>query len=242
MTPPEPLDGSLGRHYKSLGELVYQRLRHEILWGTMKPGSILSLRTLSEQFGVSPMPVRDAVRRLATEGLVEVSPRSSTRVARISPEGVKEVFEVRSRLEALAARLATRHLTSADISHLKQLSNKLDQAAPTNSAEEWHRLNQELHLLIFRKCGNSLLQRMTQDLWEQNFRLFTSRVATQVRFRLRRSKEHRRIVNAIMRCDPDEVEAAWRDHVWQSGIETEKYLRSLASKPEPPTTTIGHAG
>ena len=108
MTPPEALDGSLGRHYKSLGELVYQRLRNEILWGNMQPGSILSLRRLSEQFGVSPMPVRDAVRRLATEGLVEVSPRSSTRVARVSPEGVKEVFEFAA---------ASKHSQPAWLSH-----------------------------------------------------------------------------------------------------------------------------
>lgn len=223
-------DSSLGRQYKSLSDLVYQRLRTHILWGTIRPGSILSIRKLSEQFGVSPMPVRDAVRRLATEELVEVAPRSSTRVARVSPERVKEIFEVRSRLEALAARLAVQHLGPAELASLEKLPRKLDRAAAANRAEDWHRLNEELHLLIFRKCGNSLLRRLTQDLWERNFRHFTGRAATQAKFRLRRSKEHRRIVDALMRRDPDEVEAAWRDHVWQSGIETEEYLRSLAAK------------
>ncbi|MBI4574463.1 MAG: GntR family transcriptional regulator [candidate division NC10 bacterium] len=230
MRPPEPLDGSLGRQYQSLSELVYRRLRDQILWGAIPPGSILSVRKLSERLGVSPMPVRDALRRLATDELVDVAPRSSTRVARVSPERVKEMFEVRSGLEALAARLAVPHLTAADIAYLEKLPEKLDCAAAANRAEEWHRLNQELHLLIFRKCGNSLLQRMTQDLWERNLRHFTGRAVTQAKFRRRRSKEHRRIVSGLMRRDPDEVEAAWRDHVWQSGIETVEYLRTLAPK------------
>ncbi len=230
MQPPEPLNSSFGRQYKSLSELAYQRLRNHILWGTIRPGSTLSIRKLSEQFGVSPMPVRDAVRRLATEELVEVFPRSSTRVARVSLERVKEIFEVRSRLEALAARLAAPHLTPVELAHLEKLPKKLDRAAAANRAEDWHRLNEELHLLIFRKCGNSLLRRMAQDLWERNFRHFTGRAATQAKFRLRRSKEHWRIVDALMRRDPDEVEAAWRDHVWQSGIETVEYLRTFILK------------
>jgi DNA-binding GntR family transcriptional regulator len=73
---------------------------------------------------------------------------------------------------------------------------------------------------------------MTQDLWERNLRHFTGRVATQAHFRRLRSEEHRRMVRALMRRDPDAVEAAWRDHVWQSGIETVEYLQSLAAKPE----------
>jgi len=232
MRPPQPLNSSLGRQYKSLSELVYRRLRGQILLGSILPGSTLSVRKLSEQLGVSPMPVREALQRLATEELVEVAPRSSTRVARLSPERVKEMFEVRSRLEALAARLSVRHLTPADLIYLGKLPERLDRAASSNRADEWQRLNQELHMLVFRKCGNSLVQRMTQDLWERNLRHFTGRVATQADFRRRRSKEHRRIVSALTRRDPDAVEAAWRDHVWQSGIETVEWLRSLAAKAE----------
>ena len=230
MQVAEPLNNSLGRQYKSLSELVYRSLREQILWGTIAPGSVLSVRKLSERFGVSPMPVRDALQRLAAEELVEVAPRSSTRVARLSPERVRETFEIRSRLEAFAARLSVPHLTASDLTFLKKLPEKLDAAAAANHAEEWARLNQELHLLVFRKCGNSLLHRMTQDLWERNLRHFTGRAATQARFRRRRSEEHRRIVSALLRRDPDEVETAWRDHVWQSGIETVEFLGSLATR------------
>jgi DNA-binding GntR family transcriptional regulator len=232
MQPPQPLDSSLGRQYKSLSELVYRRLREQILWGTIPPGSTLSVRKLSEQLGVSPMPVRDALQRLATEEWVEVAPRSSTRVAQISPERVQELNEARSRIEALAARLAIPHLTPEDLTYLKKMPDKLDRAAAAGHVEEWYGLNQELHLLIFQRCGNSLVRRMAQDLWDKNFRHFTGRVVRQAKFRQRRSKEHRRIVSALIRRDPDGAEAAWRDHVWRSGIETVEYLRSLTLKAE----------
>jgi DNA-binding GntR family transcriptional regulator len=151
MRTPQPLNSSLGRQYKSLSELVYRRLRGQILLGSILTGSTLSVRKLSEQLGVSPMPVRDALQRLATEELVEVAPRSSTRVARLSPERVQEMFEVRSRLEALAARQSVARLTAADLEYLGKLPERLDRAATSNRSEEWQRLNQELHTLIFRK-------------------------------------------------------------------------------------------
>ncbi len=235
------LDGSLGRQYKSLSELVYHRLRDQILWGVIPPGSILSVRKLSERLGVSPMPVRDALRRLATDELVDVAPRSSTRVMQISLERVQEMFEVRSCLEALAARLAVAHLTSADIEGLKRFQKRLDVAASQDRPEEWHHWNQEVHLLIFRKCGNSLLQRMAQDLWERNFRHFTGRAVTQAGFRQRRSTEHRRIFRAMLRRDPDATEAAWRNHVRQAEVEAVEYLRSLTFKASASRNKTGPA-
>jgi DNA-binding GntR family transcriptional regulator len=176
------------------------------------------------------MPVRDALRRLATDELVEVSPRSSTRVTHISPERVQEMAEIRSCLEALAARLAVSHLTPRDIAQLKRFQQRLDLAAVQDRPEEWHRWNQEFHLFIFRKCGNGLLRRMAQDLFEQNFRHFTGRVVTQAGFRQRRSKEHQRILRAILRRDADATAAAWGDHVRQSEKEVVEYLRFLMSQ------------
>src|SRR5215831_20602740 len=117
---PAPLPPLPGRP-PSLHELVYAELRRQILWGEVTAGSTLSVRRLSEQFKVSPMPVRDAIRRLAVEELVEVTPRSSTRVSLVSPEAVREIAEVRSRLEGLAARLAVPNLTSDDVKRLREL-------------------------------------------------------------------------------------------------------------------------
>jgi DNA-binding GntR family transcriptional regulator len=113
------------------------------------------VRTLAEALCVSPMPVREALLRLALEELVEVSPRSSTRVTSISLDRVREICEMRNYLEPLAARLAVPHLTPTDLKHIRQWLKKMDAAAAKDRPEEWHRWNQELHALMFRKCGNS---------------------------------------------------------------------------------------
>ena len=230
MPARKPLSTALGKQYESLSDLVYRHLRDQILWGTLPPGSRLSLRGLAEHLGVSPMPVRDALRRLATEELVEVAPRSSTRVTQISLETIREMFEIRTHLEPLAGRLAVAHLTTADIERLHRYQEKLERATSQHHPEEWHRWNQEFHLFIFRKCGNNLLRRMTESLWNRNFRFLTGRVVTQADFRERRAKEHRQMLRAFRRRDPDALEAAYRYHMVQSGIATMEFFRTLGPK------------
>jgi DNA-binding GntR family transcriptional regulator len=217
----------------SLNELVYVELRRRILWGEITAGTILSVRRLSEQFRVSPMPVRDAIRRLEAEELVEVTPRSSTRVSLVSPEAVREIAEVRSRLEGLAARLAVPSLTSGDVKRLRELLRAMHQAATRNDPEAWHQGNAEFHRVVIHRSGNRLLTRMTDGLWDRSIRHFSARVLSQAHFRRLRHKEHQRIVQAIVSRDPDQVEQVWRDHVYQSGLETVEYLRSLAASPAP---------
>jgi DNA-binding GntR family transcriptional regulator len=222
------MSSTLPSRPQSLNELVYAELRRRILWGEIAPGSILSVRQLSAQFSVSPMPVRDAIRRLAVEELVEVTPRSSTRVSLISPEAVREIAEVRSRLEALAARLALQTLTSADVKRLRELLRSMQVAAGRNDPEAWHQANAEFHRVVIHRSGNRLLTRMTEGLWDRSIRHFSGRVLSQAHFRRLRDREHQRILQAIVKQDPDELEAAWRHHVYQSGLETVDYLRSLA--------------
>lgn len=225
--PPAPTPSLSGRP-PSLNELVYAELRRQILWGEIAAGSTLSVRRLSEQFRVSPMPVRDAIRRLEAEELVEVTPRSSTRVSMVSPDAVREIAEVRSRLEALAARLALPNLTSADVKRLRELLRTMHGAATRNDPEAWHQGNAEFHRVVIHRSGNRLLTRMTDGLWDRSIRHFSARVLSQAQFRRVRHQEHQRILQAIVNRDPDEVEQVWRDHVYRSGLETVDYLRSVA--------------
>ena len=80
---------------------------------------------------------------------------------------------------------------------------------------------------------------MTDGLWDRSIRHFSARVLSQAHFRRLRHKEHQRIVQAIVNRDPDEVEQVWRDHVYQSGLETVDYLRSLAMRPAPQASRRG---
>jgi DNA-binding GntR family transcriptional regulator len=231
---PESVSSSpLPSRPQSLNEVVYTELRRQILWGEIAAGTTLSVRRLSEQFRVSPMPVRDAIRRLEHEDLVEVTPRSATRVSLVSPDAVREIAEVRSRLEALAARLAVPNLTSADVKRLRELLRAMQGAATRNDPEAWHQGNAEFHRVVIHRSGSRLLTRMTDGLWDRSIRHFSARVLSQAHFRRLRHKEHQRIVQAIVNRDPDEVEHRWREHVYQSGLETVDYLRSLAMNTGP---------
>lgn len=227
MLKSTPNRARLGRTYKSLSELVYARVRHEILWGVISSGSVLTVRGIAERLAVSPMPVRDALQRLASEELVEIHPRSATRVAQISPETIQELYLLRRHLEPLAARLAVPHLTPADILRLKALLLKLELAARKDDPAEWHRWNQEFHFLIFRRSGNLQLERVAQSLWDRQFLHFAARAVTQPRFRDRRAIEHRAIVQAIEKGDADATKKAWRDHLVQSEKEAVEHLRQL---------------
>ncbi|HSB72946.1 MAG TPA: GntR family transcriptional regulator [Candidatus Methylomirabilis sp.] len=144
MPTPKPPAASLGWQHTSLSDLVYRRLRDQILWGVISPGSVLSVRTLPEQPSVSPMPVREALLRLSVDELVEVAPRSPTRVTSISLERVREICEMRNHLEPLAARLAVANLGPADVEHLRRCLKKMDLDASANRPQEWHRWNRSV--------------------------------------------------------------------------------------------------
>ena len=218
---------SLGLKYTSLSDLVYDRLRREILWGVIPPGTVFTVRGLAERLAVSPMPVRDALQRLASEELVEIHPRSSTRVAQISPDTIQELYLIRRHLEPLAARLAVPRMTQADIKRLKSLLQKLEVAAHNDDPEEWHRWNQEFHFLIFRRSGNMQLERVAQSLWDRQFLHFAARAVAQSKFRDRRAVEHRAIVQAIVKGDAAATEEAWRNHLMQSETEAVEHLQQL---------------
>jgi DNA-binding GntR family transcriptional regulator len=213
--------------------LVYERLRREILWGVIPPGSVLTVRGLAERLAVSPMPVRDALQRLASEELVEIHPRSSTRVAQISPDTIQELYLIRRHLEPLAARLAVPRMTQADIKRLKSLLQKLEVAAHNDDPEEWHRWNQEFHFLIFRRSGNVQLERVAQGLWDRQLLHFAARAVTQPQFRDRRAAEHWAIVKAIVKGDAAATEEAWREHLIQSETEAVAHLRQLMPNTAP---------
>jgi DNA-binding GntR family transcriptional regulator len=231
--PPSAGPPALPGPRASLNELVYAELRRQILWGEITAGEVLSVRRLSARFQVSPMPVRDAIRRLAVEELVEVTPRSATRVSPISPETVREIAEVRSGLEALGARLALPQLTGADVARLRELLRAMQAAATRNEPEAWHDANAEFHRVVIHRSGNRLLTRMTEGLWDRSIRHFSGRVLSQASFRRRREREHQAILQAIVRRDAEALEQAWRQHVYQSGLETVEYLRALAVAPPP---------
>ena len=140
------LQASLG--YRPLQEIVRARLREAILGGQYRPGDRLRILALGEEYGVSSMPVREALRTLEAEGLVEFEPNRGAVVRSLSPEDVKETFLMRISLEGAALREAIPNLTEGDLDHLQQLIDRMDQVERDPVA--WTKLNQEFHLTMYQ--------------------------------------------------------------------------------------------
>lgn len=170
----KPTPGSLGRDHASLAQRVADELRRSILTNRRRPGERLVEESLSEELGVSRIPIREALRALAAEGLVEVQPRRGAAVANVSPEVARDLVEVRATLEGLNARLAARHHEPAIIGELKQVLAEGNRAAKSGSVDDLVRLNGEFHDKLARAGRNSILWDIMRVLRERTSLVFAA--------------------------------------------------------------------
>ncbi len=184
----------------------------------IRPGERLNVDDLAEKLGVSLTPVRSAIQQLATEGLVEIRPRSGTFVASLSAQDVEETFKIRCALECAAAEDAVRNVKPQDIRRLRELLRSLKKRVATEADREAHeRYNSELHQIIVRASGN----RRLQDIYEAlNAHLKIARIhAGEQNWPVRLQEEqaeHEAIVNALEAKDTDGLVAALRKHIYRA--------------------------
>jgi DNA-binding GntR family transcriptional regulator len=144
---------------------VYEALRQAILTCVFRPGERLRIPEISTKLGVSPTPVRHAVQRLASEGLIVINPRSGTFVASLSVRDIEETFELRSALECLAAERAIVRITPEDIRTMKHLVSKMTEPVTDDAGLLRHQeCNTEFHAILIRISGNQRLQQMYDEL------------------------------------------------------------------------------
>jgi DNA-binding GntR family transcriptional regulator len=215
----------LARH-TSFAELAYRRLRDDILRQRLKPGTVISTAQIAHGMGVSPMPVRAAITRLETEGLVTVLPQKGVVVSRISITELEELFVIRSRVEALAAFLACMHMSKAEVAQLRQLLHDMRAASETRNIKRWLSNNQQWHHLIYRASRNEQLIRLATELYQRGMarRVATPNVEGHME---RRYVEHLAILEAMEARRAEEVERLWRDHILRGGEEIIGYLRQV---------------
>jgi DNA-binding GntR family transcriptional regulator len=137
---------------RSVEESVTETLRDAILGGDLKPGQRLAQVELSEELGVSRIPLRDALRRLEAEGLVTIDRRRGARVSSLTADDVQEIYEMRMLLEGDCARRAISSLGDDDVERLVRLSEEMDRTAddPTLGSESRRRFYSELYALAGR--------------------------------------------------------------------------------------------
>lgn len=189
-----------------------QDLAEAILSGEFAPGSRLDEQQLAQRYTVSRTPVREALRQLATTGLIEVRPRRGAIVAEVTPEQLEELFVAMGELEATCARLAALSMLTTERRRLRALHEHMGELARTDDVAAFADANDSLHSMIYAGSHNGVIADMTVQLRR---RLAPFRRA---QFRLdgrppRSHAEHDAVVQAILRGDADAAHAAMLQHV-----------------------------
>lgn len=161
------LDGIAPMRRDTLGERIFAELSEFLISGRLHPGERLSLRKMAEQMGVSMMPVRDAVGRLANEGALVVSPNRAVLVPLMTRARLVEMTEVRLAVEGFAARRAASHRTAGQLDAIRDLAEQfraLVQADEVDIPAALH-ANMMLHFAVYEASGLPTLVSMIRPLW-----------------------------------------------------------------------------
>ena len=191
-----------GRRVDTAASIIYRELRREIASLRMKPGEQISEKEIAQTFGVSRTPVREALLRLADEGLIEIFPQSGTIVSRIPVDALPEAIVIRKALEEAAARYAAERATPAQIARLRANLAHQEAMDAAGDPEGFHAADEAFHGLIADTAGYPGFWILTQQVKVQvdRYRLLTLPVPGRIASVI---GEHRAIVEAIAAHDPE---------------------------------------
>ena len=196
----------------ALYQEVAERLRQRIFAHELTPGDWVDEQKLAEQYGISRTPLREALKVLAAEGLVELKPRRGCYVTEISRQDIDDIFPLMALLEGRCAFIAVQLAKPADIRGLKAIHEKLELAAKENRIDAFFEANQEFHRRIQELTNNRWLLSVIQDLRKV---LKLSRLhSLSLEGRLQQSlEEHRVIMAAFEAGDAQQAEKSMHDHL-----------------------------
>lgn len=213
---PVPAPGTLH------GETTYERLCEEIRSGKLPPGSRLRETEIAERLAVSRTPVREAIRRLEADGLVDHLPRSGAVVRKLEYPELMELYEMRTVLEGTAARLAARAASPVELEELVAINDEMRAAA--GRPEVVIGLNRQFHKLLLDAARNRFLLRAMATVENTLLILGSSSMAMPDRAR-EAVDEHREVLDSLLARDGAGAEAAMRRHMERAQFARLRILR-----------------
>jgi DNA-binding GntR family transcriptional regulator len=184
--------------HQQLSQLVTARLRDQILAGEFAPGDRLVEGRIAEDLDVSRVPVREALRALAAEGLVEIRPRHGAVVASLEPSAAREMVQIRATLEGLNARLAAEHRTPRLLEQIEQVLAEGRTRLESDERNGLQDLNTRFHDLLYAAGANAMLAELMRSLRERTQRLFIETSEDEVQ---QTWEEHAAILRAVQSGD-----------------------------------------
>ncbi|MDB2550990.1 GntR family transcriptional regulator [Paracoccus sp. (in: a-proteobacteria)] len=210
---------------RPLHEELTESLRKLIVSGELQPGRKVPEKELCELYGVSRTPLREALKVLATDGLVNLEPNRGAWVSRITVEELDELFPVMGALEALAGELACKHITDDEIAQVRALHDRMFAHYTARELEAYFKLNQQIHETILAAARNATLTvqygtlaarvrrgrymaNMTRERWDQAM------------------KEHEDILDALQARDGGRLAVILRKHMEKTSVTLREWLLS----------------
>jgi DNA-binding GntR family transcriptional regulator len=202
---------SIRNVYRSMQDIVFERLRDEMLSGKLQPATALNTLALANRLGVSRTPIREALNRLVSIGLVENIPHRGCFVRKLSAEQVVEVYYIRAALAGVCARLATRRITEAQKKKLIALCEKMERDRPGADLKAMLKQNFEFHSIIFKAAHSPGIESLALQYYHQSEQFRALSLELPGRFE-EACREHRSILQAILDGNADAAEQSSRDH------------------------------
>jgi len=197
---------------RALHEDLADQLRRAIVHGELRPGAKISEKVLCEQFGVSRTPVREALKILSTEGLVQLMQNRGASVTELTWEDMQHAFPVMGALEALAGELACQYATDAQIERAEALQARMNAMFDKGDRKGYFRVNEEVHQLIIEASGNAALPRLLRTVSSQVRRARYKANLSEERW-AQAIAEHEEILRALKSRDSKKIGRLLKAHL-----------------------------
>jgi len=208
--------------HKQLRNVVADQIRAAILEGRFKPGEWLRQERVAQELGVSQMPVREALKELAAEGLIEHVPYRGVRVIEFNDQDVADLYDHRAFLEGRAAGVAAANITAEEITELKQLQREMEQNLAPEKLSVYRDLNRRFHQIIFTASHREYLIRTLTQMWAIFPTMLIGNFAVTAANPLPERdnpdiSEHHALIEALERHDSLGAEQALKAHIMATG-------------------------
>lgn len=208
---------------KLISKVIYEKLRREIILGVLAPGVRLVLREIAERYRTSMFPVREALRMLEQDGLVESVPHQGARVAELSVREIQDAYLIRSALEGVATEQAAMHLTKDSLAALEDSVKQQRIAATNGSHELLAQQNRQFHTLIFDACPSAPLRELIHRLWTEQTK-FRAVLGYEEGREMTAVSQHAELVELLKAGDAHGAGEAARLHRWSTAAALIDYL------------------
>lgn len=202
---------------QSLRAKVFNQLQNDILNGKYEPGDSLTEIRLTEELGVSRTPIREALRQLELEGLVQSIPNKGAIVTGISAKDIDDIYTIRMLVEGLAARWAAEKITSRELEELKEAVDMEEFYTIKNDTQHLSKFDSRFHEIIFKACKSKPLMHTLSTFHHYVQRAREASFNSPGRAQ-KVLEEHKAILQAIMHHEPDRAEKLTTEHIRNASI------------------------